>query len=535
MPSNEFDAWMAITKKEYERIMKIILAGPGTGKTTKVKTLIEDDYSEAKNILVLSFTNATINDLKSSFVGFGNVNCYTLHSYALRINHLPTLHVLDQFTEMPVIEKYAEIVGIEFYELCKFLECITFSEMIKKCTQFIKSNEAYAREKIGKLDLLIVDEFQDFNGAERELVYLLSDYADETLILGDDDQSIYDFKDADPDGIIELYNGEDVGWIKHEDKCYRCPDVIVDYCTKLIGRNKNRIDKPWGKSDKAGEIIFKQILSQDETNEFICEEIKEIQSNDSNGSILILSPVEFCVDGLRTKLEHEGVDYVDFWQPRISTRQFEKIWWLRAIFSKNKALNLIFLSKVLTAHYKRKFRGVLKSEIASGFDNQRFAELVHSYFCAPFSEYVIHAPTVSDFLATHTEFSEFSEILDETCIADSVSNLAKEIRSVVEFQKGSVNVMSIHKSKGLQAEYVFITGLVDGVLPNKARGIETIEAQRRLLFVGMTRALSRLYMISTVEWEGRFVHRLDKSQFKYKYAKQIYHGRTSAFVEEMTS
>jgi superfamily I DNA/RNA helicase len=93
--------------------------------------------------------------------------------------------------------------------------------------------------------------------------------------------------------------------------------------------------------------------------------------------------------------------------------------------------------------------------------------------------------------------------------------------------------MSIHKSKGLQADYVFIIGLNEGVIPNDIRGIDTIEAQRRLLFVGMTRALKRLFMISTVEWEGKYVHKVDKSQFKYKCVKKLYYGKTSRFVGEM--
>jgi len=76
-------------------------------------------------------------------------------------------------------------------------------------------------------------------------------------------------------------------------------------------------------------------------------------------------------------------------------------------------------------------------------------------------------------------------------------------------------------------------GLVDGVMPNKIKGLDTIEAQRRLLFVGMTRAKYCLYIISPVEWDGKFVHRLDKSQFKYNYKKKIYCGRASKFINDM--
>ena len=100
-----------------------------------------------------------------------------------------------------------------------------------------------------------------------------------------------------------------------------------------------------------------------------------------------------------------------------------------------------------------------------------------------------------------------------------------EIEGFGKFKKNKV----VEFKEGIN----FITGLNEGVIPNKVRGTDTIEAQRRLLFVGMTRALKRLYMISTVEWEGRFVNKVDKSQFVYNYWKKKYYGKTSRFVEEM--
>lgn len=75
--------------------MKMLLAGPGTGKTSHVNMLIENEYPDAKDILVVSFTNATVNDLIKRFAGKPSVRCYTLHSYALVINHLTGTHVLD--------------------------------------------------------------------------------------------------------------------------------------------------------------------------------------------------------------------------------------------------------------------------------------------------------------------------------------------------------------------------------------------------------------------------------------------------------
>ena len=141
--------------------------------------------------------------MTDSFKDYKNVDCSTLHSYALRINHLNKLQILGD-EEIKIIEKLSSKLEIEFDTLCNLFDCITFDRMIKSSNEFIKNNPVYAKDKIGELDLLIVDEFQDFNPDEQNLVHIISQYATETMILGDDDQSIYSFKDADPDGIIEL-------------------------------------------------------------------------------------------------------------------------------------------------------------------------------------------------------------------------------------------------------------------------------------------------------------------------------------------
>lgn len=513
--------------------MKIILAGPGTGKTTKVKELIRSQFARATNILVLSFTNATINDLKKSFQDFPHVHCYTLHSYALKINHLPTLHVLDDIAETPIVEKYAKKLNIAFNDLCGFLHCIRFEDMIKQCTSFIKTNPVYATENIGTLDLLIVDEFQDFNEVERELVYLLSNYANDTLILGDDDQSIYDFKDADPDGIISLYKNLSIEKIPHDNICYRCPDVIVDYASKLISHNQHRVEKEWKKSNKAGQGVFIQKLTQEETHEYVCSEITTIRSQDPNTSILILSPVSYYVQDLKGKLKFENIEYLDFWTTKISPDLREKIWWLKAIYGDHKILFLLLLAGILGFLDKKKFAKFLESSFRQGYDDEDLFQQVINYFPKPYFDYLQDTITILEFIEKHPEFQELRGFIDEGNIVLSIGQLEKAINPSLSFKDDVVNLMSIHKSKGLQADYVFILGLNEGVIPNEARGVDTIEAQRRLLFVGITRAIKKIYMISTVGWEGKYVNKLDKAQFKYKYLKKIYYGRASRFISEM--
>lgn len=512
--------------------MKILLAEPGTGKTKRVRSIIDESFSSSQNILVLSFTNATVTDLRSDFINYSNVYCYTLHSYALKINHLRDHYVLGNRFEEKIIDSHSKKLGIEFDDLCSLIRCITFNDMVTKCNAFIKVNTEYAKENIGQLDLLIVDEFQDFNEVERNFVYLISDFADETIFLGDDDQSIYGFKDADPEGIISLYNHDIIERISHENICYRCPDEIVDYCTKLISRNKRRVNKPWVKSGKSGGIIFHQEMSREGSTNYIIDIISKIPENET---ILILSPVGFYVPQLREKLDNNDIKYEDFWAPLIDFETQVKLWWLKAIFTKNKLIHIMFLAKKYNLLNRRTYIKILREAFHQGFPEEIIFKQIkdRNFFPSPFSDYLIERPNIRDFLSNHTEYQYLLEHLTEDEMLAAIPELATNLFPKPVFSHDAVNLMSIHKSKGLQAHHVIITDVNEGVIPNEAYGINTIEAQRRLLFVGMTRAEKTLYIISTVKWEGKYVHKVDKSQFQYRYKEKLYYSKSSRFIEEI--
>jgi superfamily I DNA/RNA helicase len=517
--------------------MKILLAGPGTGKTTKIEKIISDEFSKAERINVISFTNETVNYLKEKFNHNQNISCSTLHSFALKLNHLPELHIIDNKIESKILLSLSRRLEIDFTTVCEFVRCITFDGMIAKCVAFIKANPAYVEERIGILDLLLVDEFQDFNPDEQQLVKLTSQLAAETIILGDDDQSIYGFKDADPDGIISLYNDKNIEKIKHENICYRCPDEIVEYCIKLISRNKKRVEKDWYKSNKKGNIYFEQLLTQTQCDDYILKTINIIQKKQPDASILVLSPLGIIVEKLKAKLTEQKVDINDCWNEDMDKQLLCMIWWMNAIYGKNKLPYILFLLKYYGNFDKRKLITLLKTKIQTGFKE---AELINeiislNYLPEPLSSFIHIQPTIKEFFNSQNDFEILKEYINEKDIVGSVKNLPSKVKKKKEFEKGKINFMSIHKSKGLQADYVIINGLVSGILPNEARGIDTIEAQRRLLFVGMTRALKELYMVSTVEWQGKDLrsNKADMGEFKFNKYSRKYNGKTSKFVEEI--
>jgi superfamily I DNA/RNA helicase len=314
-----------VPDSDKERLMatvRMLLAGPGTGKTRKIKELIKA-YPDAKKVLVLSFTNATITDLHTSFkeagIAIDGSNCMTLHKYAMILNHLDGYQVLNE-NESRILTRYAQRMGMKFTDLCTALKCITYDEMIAGCASYVSNNPAYAKEKIGDIDLLIVDEYQDFNQNERDLIDLIIKHTADVVILGDDDQSIYGFKDADPAAIIALHRDTSIDKIPHEHKCYRCPDAVVEAASNLIQHNSaSRVAKDWHPSGKPGDLIIEQFMTQRETAEYVVTEIEKIYASFvateemPKPQIMVLVPVKVALGELATLLDEIGLPMYFSW------------------------------------------------------------------------------------------------------------------------------------------------------------------------------------------------------------------------------
>jgi len=508
--------------------MKILLAGPGTGKTTNIKNIIQEKGS-LDSVLVISFTNATVEDLKQSLtpIGLSVENCMTLHKFAVKYNHDRSRHVLEVM-ETDELSKIAKATDIGFNELCDFLSATTFDQMIGRFVAYAKSNPEYLKDKLSQYSVLIVDEYQDFNKNEQELIDLLVEIMSDTYILGDDDQCIYDFKDADNEKIISLHSDTSHEKIEHEHKCYRCPDVVVDSATKLIKKNTKRIDKKWEKTDKAGSLTQKQFLSNTNTADYILEEVKKILKGSADEKVLILSPVRFLVEDLTNSLDGSGIEYRNYFVAKVDPELIVKSWVLRTLFGKHKYLNLVLIGyNVLSS--RKKFYETIQKQYASG---QSFDELF-GVIASKMPDEGKKTYGGVDIALQDPYFQGLADFFNNAEGDTEDAKLENLFVLVGENVEKQVSIMSIHKSKGLGAEHVFMIGLVEGIIPNRSKGNDTIESQRRLFYVGMTRAKQDLHLISSIDLEGKYVNTVNKDDFRFDFRSKLWKGKASRFIEEI--
>lgn len=509
--------------------MKILLAGPGTGKTTKIRELV-GQFGGGGQCLILSFTNATVNDLLNSLssVGVSEGNCMTLHKFAVKYNHDVSRHILFLEEEL-ILKQTAKQTSISFLDICDYLHATTFDQMIDRFVSFAKTNRVYLEEKLTQFKYLIVDEYQDFNPHEQALIDLLLPYFSDSIILGDDDQCIYDFKDASNEKIINLFNDSLNEKIDHEHKCFRCPDKVVEHATNLIINNKQRVDKKWLKSGKNGHLIHVQKQDLEESADYVLRNVKRIQENDSDASIFVLAPVGFVCDPIKERFLAEGIDFEDASLSKTDPALIEKTWEVRSLFGSHKYLNLFLLGyRKMTQH--KLLYSLLVSHLKSGPDyNELFEKLSKKLPDDVLKQYGNLSEMLS--LDVYGEVRLLYDNAEGKTEEEKLERLFLKKENADSIKK--IRVMSIHKSKGLGAEYVFIVGLTEGILPNKKDGIDSMESQRRVFYVGMTRAKKCLCLISVLKIPGKFANRVNKADFQFDYKKHLWNGRASRFIDEL--
>lgn len=429
----------------------------------------------------------------------------------------------------------------------KFHKAMLIGELIPEGIKYLRNNPLSPYRD--KFDHLLVDEYQDLNRAEQHLVDLLANGS--LVIVGDEDQSIYSFKHAHPAGIAQFPtthpNTEEVGL----DLCRRCPQTVVAMANALISNNtirSNRQLQPLP-DNSMGEIHVVQWHCMNAEARGIATFIKSrVDTGDVDpGSVLILAPRREFGYLVRDQLNALGVPAHSFFSEQLLDGDPKKLdesqaqqalallmllanrddrvalrcWcgfgsntladgaWtrLREHCESNDDSPWEALEKLAggtlriahTGHIVDRFRE-LQSRLASldGFTGQALVDAVlpaAEAWAAPFAV-----------IAGGIEEDDFGPQKLVDTIRRFVSQ--PDLPTDVDY----VRVMSLHKSKGLTADLVVVCGCLQGLIPRIEAGVEfaeqqlSMEEQRRLFYVAITRTRSILVLSSVTSLPTRDVH-----------------------------
>jgi DNA helicase II / ATP-dependent DNA helicase PcrA len=554
-----------------------VVAGPGAGKSfamkRRVARLLEEGI-EAGQILPVTFTRVAAEDLHRELVGMGVEGCediegVTLHSLAMRI--LMRQHVLEAtgrtprpLNEFEIKSLLADMSGfggvrevrklIRSYESAwarlqqdepgfvqtdeearferellvwlRFHRATLIGEVIPILHNYLRSNPT-AVERSEFMHIL-VDEYQDLNRAEQSVIELLGDAAD-VCIVGDDDQSIYGFKHAHPDGIrewLDLHNGADDLTLA---ECRRCPTRVVTMANHLIARNVNR-PVPRALVARAengeGDVRIIQYASLDREVVGISALVRQlIAQGHGPGDILILAQRGVIGTPIYEALRTQDVPARSYYAES-------------ELDADTTQVRFAFLKLFGDRSDRVALRWLLGCDSSSwrAGSYRRLREHCEDLGTEPWD--ALEALAVGTIVISHTNplVARFQVIREEMRILEALPDLrsvvdrllpdgdvsVRDVRALalgilegiddddretflselvgaiakpeVPSEIHDVRVMSLHKSKGLSAPGTIIAGCIEGLLPRQpdpglppARRDAELEEQRRLFYVGITR------------------------------------------------
>ncbi len=411
---------------------------------------------------------------------------------------------------------------------------VDFDDLILLPYIILAKNPTLANEISNQYNYIMVDEYQDTNALQFQLLKKLCTAHENLCVVGDDDQSIYGWRGADIENILTFKNKFKNTKIVRLEENYRSTYQILNAANTLIAHNKNRLGKVLESTKGNGEEI--EILkSEDEVYEAqkIAEKIKMLTRDgvDPN-EIAILFRINALSRGIEDGLLQYGIAYSLLGTVRFYERAEIKdiICYLRFIqnmdddFSLMRIINLPKrgigeiklnkISKIAQNHKKSIFNcfkeGLLHPELSA----KNILELNNFFnFCSDLA-HLLDSPlqllsrliNKIDFAKEYTKdqedrqknidelvgkYKEFFYKNSELSLSDFISSLPLE--SDLDNNNDGIKCMSVHTSKGLEFDYVFVMGLEDDIFPVNVYSGE-IEEERRLAYVAYTRARKKLFL-----------------------------------------
>ena len=579
----------------------MVLAGPGSGKTTvithRIKNLIEKAEVRPENILVVTFTKAAAISMQKRFSTLMNggkgqlVTFGTFHSVFYKIlrksRRYEATEILSERQKTDYIREIIGRYGISSNDISELSQNIIndignikgnmlnaqeYEPSCCKKEDFIKVYNAYNLElkKDGKMDFddilrecylllcenhtileqwrelykyILIDEFQDINRIQMNIIELLASPLNNIFVVGDDDQSIYGFRGARPEIMIEFKDYYPEAELIVLNVNYRSTQSIINVAGRVIENNKTRLDKcAHANNNKDFQPDIRKFRNQVEELKFVVSKIKEYEnqgislsemailvrnnsqiqeissflknrkieaesgkhrSNIYNGMVAkdILSYVRGALKFDGTYF-NEDLIYVLNKPQRYISRQVVlsvnmNISAVRRIYSKNNIDSFLFHIEMIR---KLPPQAAL-SYIKKGAGYEEYLRLYAIENNIPMSGLLKQLEQLVQ------ECSKFNTLEQWINSIDSAQNSEGQNFGKKSSGEGGtnnrINIMTMHGSKGLEFKAVFIVDANQGIIPtSKALRERDFEEERRLFYVAITRAIDYLNIYAVEERLG---------------------------------
>ena len=457
----------------------------------------------------------------------------------------PAILEQNKRAKMPAIGK----IYVAYVQRCRQANAMDFDDLLMLTFQLFRDHEEIRQKYAGRFDYILVDEYQDTNHVQMSIVMQLCKEKLRVCAVGDDSQSIYSFRGANIDNILNYQKQLPGTQLFKLEQNYRSTQTIVEAANSLIHHNRNQIQKEvFSKNDKGEKILYKPAYSDKEEALIVAKNIQRIKRQDDCGydQFAILYRTNAQSRSFEEEFRKQGIPYriyggLSFYQRkeikdiiayfRLVANPDDEEAFKRIINYPARGIGATTVMKIADcAHQNRvSFWEVIGNVEHYGLNVNKgtqtklenfrllissFIDRSHTLDVYELGDAIIRESRISedimsgknaDDLARQENLEEFLSgmqtfvagrqeegRMDEAYLTDYLQDVAllTDADSEGEKDEPRVSLMTVHAAKGLEFATVFVVGLEENIFPSPlaAVSVRELEEERRLLYVAITRA-----------------------------------------------
>lgn len=457
----------------------------------------------------------------------------------------PAILEQNKRAKMPAIGK----IYVAYVQRCRQANAMDFDDLLMLTFQLFRNHEEIRQKYAGRFDYILVDEYQDTNHVQMSIVMQLCKEKLRVCAVGDDSQSIYSFRGANIDNILNYQKQLPGTQLFKLEQNYRSTQTIVEAANSLIHHNRNQIQKEvFSKNDKGEKILYKPAYSDKEEALIVAKNIQRIKRQDDCGydQFAILYRTNAQSRSFEEEFRKQGIPYriyggLSFYQRkeikdiiayfRLVANPDDEEAFKRIINYPARGIGATTVMKIADcAHLNQvSFWEVIGNVEHYGLNVNKgtqtklenfrllissFIDRSHTLDVYELGDAIIRESRISedimsgknaDDLARQENLEEFLSgmqtfvagrqeegRMDEAFLTDYLQDVAllTDADSEGEKDEPRVSLMTVHAAKGLEFATVFVVGLEENIFPSPlaAVSVRELEEERRLLYVAITRA-----------------------------------------------
>jgi DNA helicase-2/ATP-dependent DNA helicase PcrA len=535
----------------------VVLAGAGSGKTRvltyKAMYYLMQENVNPENLLMLTFTNKAADEMKNRIIKYIDseyrpeaITATTFHSFGcrmLRIYGTATgsrdFAIFDSQDQQSLVKEIVKdsqfkvspnsllykissfknkLIGPE--ELVKnsedimqevvaqlYLEynrrlikmnALDFDDLLLEMVSLLNNKPKILRDIQEKYRYLLIDEYQDTNHAQYLIAKKIAEEKQNITIVGDFSQSIYSWRGADFENLEKFNRDFNNTQVFNLEQNYRSTQPILDFAFSLISKNKTHpILKLWTESKTGNEVEIVSLRGAEEEAQFVIGKVQELNLS---GEYSLADMAVLYRTNAQSRIIEEvclnlGLPYKIYGGFRFYERKEIKdiLAFIRYLANKKDRVSLLRIYKLGKRRGEKIIEVINKQDINNPPQKIIQNILKDSPYMSMFDDGdeddTARIENIQELVNVSYNFSSLTEFLDTVVL----------IETGYEFDESDDNrlsIMTLHAAKGLEFSAVFIVGVEEGILPHSrsVSSLEELEEERRLFYVGVTRAKKELYI-----------------------------------------